>query len=69
MKQLAEIEKNSREVIRVTEQEYKGVDLVDIRVYYKDKDENYKPGRKGISLPKKIMPEIVEVLKGVLNGK
>jgi hypothetical protein len=34
----------------VTAKTYKGKMLIDIREYYKDKDDSLKPGKKGISL-------------------
>ena len=44
------IEKNKREQIRIEVNEFRGQDLVDIRVYYQDQDSGeWKPSKKGIA--------------------
>ena len=66
MKQLCEIKKNSREVIRVVENEFKGKELVDIRTYYYDENaDEIKPTKKGISFSKEVLPEILEALRSI----
>lgn len=47
---IIEFEKNSREVIRLSLSEYKAKKLIDIRIWYLDKDDEYKPSKKGLSL-------------------
>jgi hypothetical protein len=47
---IIEIEKNSREIIRISLSEFKGKKLIDLRVWYKDKEDEYKPSQKGLSL-------------------
>ncbi len=42
---MVEIQKNSREVIRITESEYEGHKFVDLRIWYTDGGE-YKPTKK-----------------------
>jgi predicted SpoU family rRNA methylase len=60
---IAEIEKNAKEKIRVSIEEYKGHKFVDCRVYWKDKDENWKPSRKGIALNDETLDEVIKALK------
>lgn len=53
-----EFDKNSVEKVRVSLAEYRGHKLVDIRVYYKNDDNEFLPSRKGISLPLDLFPEL-----------
>ena len=48
---IAQFEKNATEVVRVTLAEFHGRQLIDLRVYYTDDKGEYRPTRKGISLP------------------
>ena len=60
---IKEIQKNSQEIIRIENKEYKGNKFLDVRVYYKDRDtEEYKPTKKGISFNHKIAKEVIEAL-------
>ena len=56
------IEKNSRESFVVSETEYKGNKYVDIRVFYKDTDGTLKPTRKGVSIRRDQLDELVSAL-------
>jgi|TARA_B100000315_G_scaffold11079_1_gene10756 hypothetical protein len=58
---MKEIQKNSREVIRIGESEYEGHKFVDCRIYYDDSGE-WKPTKKGISFNHKIAHEVVEAI-------
>ncbi len=69
MKFIRDIEKNKLEIIRVTIDEYKGEKLVNIRVFYKDKEGSWSPTKKGIALRfdvfsnlKKVLDEVEEVI-------
>jgi uncharacterized protein YjhX (UPF0386 family) len=63
-----EIQKNSREIIRISESEYEGHKFIDCRVYFmdkfKDKSGNesgeWRPTKKGISFSHKIAKEVVD---------
>ena len=45
---MVEIQKNSREVIRISPSEYEGHQFIDLRIWYDDNGE-MKPTKKGIS--------------------
>ena len=47
---VAQFEKNATEVVRISLTEFRGRQLVDVRVYYTDDEGAYRPTRKGISL-------------------
>ena len=69
---IGEIQKNQKEKIIVSTNEYQGHKFVDLRVHYEDENTGeYKPTKKGIALSSKVIDEIVELLqtgKGALNG-
>mgnify|MGYP001170564725 FL=1 len=58
---MVEIQKNSKEVIRIGESEYEGHKFVDCRIYYDDNGE-WRPTKKGISFSHKIAHEVVEAI-------
>ncbi len=64
--QATEIRKNASEVIRIEWDEYQGVELLHVRVWYDDGTGDYKPSRKGLSLRpetwREILPSIQEAL-------
>lgn len=56
------IEKNAKEQVRIELTEFKGYDLVGVRVYAQT-ESGYTPTKKGITVSVKILPELVEALK------
>ena len=56
---MKEIQKNSREVIRIGESEYEGHKFVDCRIYY-DNNGEWLPSPRGISLGENTALEFVE---------
>jgi len=63
---MKEIQKNSREVIRISESEYEGHKFVDLRIWYSDNGE-YKPTKKGISFNPTLAKEVVEGILDVVE--
>ena len=60
---ICEINKNSMEKIRIALTEFKGHKLLDIRVYYdasETRDQDFKPTKKGISIPIDLVREVKE---------
>ncbi len=62
MQFIKDIEKNKSEIIRVSIDEYRGETLVNIRVFYKDKEGNWAPTKKGIAVRVEIFPQLKKVL-------
>ncbi len=66
-KLIAAIPKNQREEIRVALSEFekdgKTHDMVSARVYYDAGDGEMKPGRNGLSVPVRLLPELVAALR------
>ena len=58
-----EFQKNALERVRVALTEYRGHDLIDLRVYYTDDGETYKPSRKGVAFNASLLPDLEEAVK------
>ena len=43
-----DIARNENEVIRIQPKEYKGIDYIDIRIWYKNEAGEFAPTKKGI---------------------
>jgi hypothetical protein len=57
---LHEFEKNNREVIRFTLNEYKGTQYIDVRTFYKAEDGSYKPSRSGVTFRPEQFEDFLE---------
>ena len=55
---VADIPKNSREVIRVELSEYRGVDLLNIRVWFDAGRGETRPGKAGIAIRVSALPQL-----------
>ncbi|WP_380729521.1 transcriptional coactivator p15/PC4 family protein [Paenirhodobacter populi] len=65
---LGTIAKNSREEIRLTVETFKGMELVNIRVWYQDTAGEYRPGRNGIAFKLELLPEVQTALSKARKG-
>ncbi len=63
-KLITRMEKNSQEEIRFSLQEYRGTELIDIRVYY-DAGDVIKPTKKGISIPLERFDKFADCIENV----
>jgi len=63
--EIAEIEKNASERIRIELTKWKDNDLIAMRVYYKMKltENEWGPTRKGITCKVELLPEIIKGLQ------
>jgi|TARA_B100000959_G_scaffold16272_1_gene15912 hypothetical protein len=64
---IKEIKKNSKEVIRISQSEYKGHTFIDLRIYFEDEHGEYLPTKKGISFNPAIAKELVEGILDVVE--
>jgi hypothetical protein len=62
-----EFPKNTRETVRVTPSIYEGHDLINIRVYAKNREGETVPTPKGLSINVDTVPELLESLTWVLG--
>jgi hypothetical protein len=47
---IAQFEKNKKEEVRISVETFHGRQIINIRVYYKDDDGTFKPGKQGIAV-------------------
>ena len=67
-KLIATIEKNSNEEIQISISEFKGHDLINIRVYTEIENGKDKvPTKKGLTCNVKLIPEIIKALSEALR--
>ncbi|MBN3848346.1 hypothetical protein G3N58_16125 [Paraburkholderia sp. Ac-20342] len=59
---IGEIQKNSRERLRVTVGQYKGHEYVGIRIWFVGPDGQYRPSRAGVTLKPSLMPQLMQAL-------
>jgi len=66
-KAIAKINKNALELVVIRLSEFKGCDLIDIRIWMKPEDPReegeLKPTKKGISLGIDAIPELIQALQ------
>jgi len=62
---VARISKNPTEEVRVSLTSYRGYDLVDIRVYYQDEQGEWRPTKRGVSLPIDSFGELRDAISKV----
>lgn len=67
---IADIEKNNKEIIRVEVSEFKGRELINLRIWFYSFDGEYRPTQKGVTIDvskfeelKKAINKIDEYLK------
>jgi len=60
---IAELEKNQKEKIRISIEEYRGSKFVDCRVFWEDQEGQWKPSRKGIALNGGCLGEVINALE------
>jgi hypothetical protein len=60
---IASFEKNSLEEVRISLTEFKGKELIDLRVYYQPEDgEEKRPTKKGITISPEKFPELKKAI-------
>ena len=64
---IAEWRKNTREILRVRFDNYKGNAVICIRVWYADKDGILKPGRGGLTVSVRHLPALASALAKALE--
>ncbi|MDA2937165.1 transcriptional coactivator p15/PC4 family protein [Acidobacteria bacterium AH-259-A15] len=58
-----EFEKNGLEIVRCSLTQFKGHQLLDVRVFYQDDEGEWRPTRKGIALSTDLVDQLVEGVK------
>ena len=66
---LATVRKNAREEIRVSRGDFKGHDIVGLRVWYQDRDTGeMRPGKDGLAFRVELVDEVIEALRAAKDG-
>lgn len=52
-------------LIRVQKTNFKGKDYIDIRKFYQDNNEEWKPTKKGVTFPPDLKDQIVKALQEI----
>jgi hypothetical protein len=60
---VGDIERNETEVVRVSTEEFKGRKYLDIRVYFENDDGEWKPTKKGVTIPPDKVDAFLELVK------
>ena len=68
MMALDTIAKNSREEIRLSLDDFKGQQLVNLRVWFTAEDGTMRPGRQGIAFRLELLPAVLAALGKTLEG-
>lgn len=66
--ELGAIPKNSREVIRITAEHFKGRDIINFRVWYRDDAGDMRPGKQGLAFRAELLPAFMAALDQVHQG-
>jgi hypothetical protein len=64
---VAEWDRNSREIIRLSLDRYNGRDTIDIRAWWRDSDGSLKPSRGGLTLAVNHLPALAAGLADALR--
>jgi hypothetical protein len=67
---LATVRKNAREEIRVTRGDFKGHDIVGLRVWFQDRESGeMRPGKDGLAFRAELVDEIIEGLRAAAKAE
>lgn len=64
-----EIERSPTERLIIESSEYKGHDLVTLRIYFLSREEEWLPTKKGVTFKREQLDEVLESLKKIAAGK
>jgi hypothetical protein len=65
---IGEFRKNATEVLRVSLSNFKGYDLVDIRVWVDGYGGVTRPTKQGISIRRELLPELQQAIDAAINA-
>ncbi|UCG77429.1 MAG: transcriptional coactivator p15/PC4 family protein [Nitrospirota bacterium] len=59
---IGEIERNPTERLRISTENFKGRDYIDVRIYYEADDGEWKPTKKGVTIAPDKAGEVSELI-------
>lgn len=63
-----ELEKNPTERVVIEDSEYKGHQLVQLRIYFLAEEDTWLPTKKGVSFRRDQLDEVIEALQKIKAG-
>lgn len=60
-------DKSATEQVQVSLNTFKGKTYVDLRIYYKASDGEYRPTKKGITVSPELLPELGEAIRKLIE--
>lgn len=63
-----EIERNPTEKLIIEDSEYKGHELVTLRIYFLSREEEWLPTKKGVTFKRDQLDEVLEALNKIKAG-
>lgn len=63
-----EIERSPTEKLIIENSEYKGHELVSLRIYFLSKEEEWLPTKKGVTFKRDQLDEVLDALNGIKAG-
>ncbi len=55
--------KNNREEVRVTLSKFKGYDLVGVRQWFKNDNDDPRPSKSGVTIRVDLLPELLDLIQ------
>lgn len=55
--------KNNREEVRVTLSKYKGYDLVGVRQWFRNDNDEPRPSKSGVTIRVELLPELLQLIQ------
>jgi hypothetical protein len=62
------LRKNAREDLRVSLDEFKGLELVNVRVWFRGDDGEMRPGKQGVAVRLEMAGELAQAIREVSHG-
>ena len=62
---IAQFAKNAKEEVRVSIDDYHGHKLINLRIYYRSADDEWKPGKQGLALSVNLYRDLADALAKV----
>ena len=62
-----ELERSETEKLIIENSEYKGHDLVSLRIYFLSKENEWLPTKKGVTFRRDQLDEVLKALEGIKN--
>ncbi len=60
-----ELERSETEKLVIESSEYKGMDLVSLRIYFLSKEEEWLPTKKGVTFRREQLDEVLDALNKI----